>query len=36
MHYPIINELTVGDWSVERNTTISQKDRRLMRKIYPK
>lgn len=36
MHYPIPNELTTGDWSVEKNTTISQNDRRLMRKIYPK
>lgn len=36
MHYRIPNELTTGDWSVEKNTAISQNDRRLMRKIYPK
>lgn len=36
MHYPIANELTLGDWSVGKNTQISQNDRRLMRKIYPK
>jgi hypothetical protein len=36
MHYPIANELTIGDWSVEKNHSISQNDRRLMRKIYPK
>lgn len=36
MHYPVPNELTLGDWFVEKNTTISQNDRRLMRKIYPK
>ena len=36
MHYPIPNELTIGDWAVYKNTTISQNDRRLMRKAYPK
>lgn len=36
MHYRVPNELTTGDWSVEKNTDISQNDRRLMRKIYPK
>jgi hypothetical protein len=36
MHYVIPNELTIGDWSVQKNKTISQNDRRLMRKIYPK
>ncbi len=36
MHYPISNELTTGDWSVQKNTILSQNDRRLMRKIYPK
>lgn len=36
MHYQIPNELTTGNWSVEKNTSLSQNDRRLMRKIYPK
>jgi hypothetical protein len=36
MHYPIPNELTTGNWSIQKNTTLSQNDRRLMRKIYPK
>ncbi|MBD9588358.1 peptidase M12 [Pseudomonas sp. PDM03] len=36
MHYEIHNDMTSGDWSIEKNTTISQNDRRLMRKIYPK
>ena len=36
MHYAIPNELTTGDWFVNKNTKISQNDRRLMRKIYPK
>ncbi len=36
MHYKIPNEFTTGDWSVENNSTISQKDRRLMRKVYPR
>jgi hypothetical protein len=35
MHYKISNDLTIGDWSVENNNSISQKDRRLMRKVYP-
>ncbi|WP_419711769.1 M12 family metallopeptidase [Pseudomonas sp. NFX224] len=36
MHYPVPNELTIGDWSVQKNISVSQNDRRLMRKIYPK
>ncbi|WP_347904406.1 M12 family metallopeptidase [Pseudomonas purpurea] len=36
MHYPIPTELTLGEWAVGTNTTISKLDRRLMRKIYPK
>lgn len=36
MHYRVPNELTTDDWLVENNMTISQNDRRLMRKIYPK
>jgi len=36
MHYPVPNELTIGDWSIQKNTSVSQNDRRLMRKIYPK
>lgn len=36
MHYAIANELTTGDWFVNKNTKISKNDRRLMRKIYPK
>jgi hypothetical protein len=36
MHYPIPAELTIGDWAVDKNTAISQNDRRLMRRIYPK
>lgn len=36
MHYPIANELTVGDWEVGVNTQISKLDRRNMRKAYPK
>ncbi|VVM55766.1 hypothetical protein PS662_01039 [Pseudomonas fluorescens] len=36
MHYAVPNELTTGEWFVEKNKHISQNDRRLMRKIYPK
>lgn len=36
MHYSIPNELTIGDWSVGKNKTISKNDRRLMRRAYPK
>jgi hypothetical protein len=36
MHYLIPNELTLGDWEVGVNTTISKLDRRNVRKAYPK
>ncbi|MDB6144503.1 MAG: hypothetical protein JWP80_3547 [Pseudomonas sp.] len=36
MHYPVPNEITVGDWEVGLNTEISEKDKAFMRKAYPK
>lgn len=36
MHYPVPNEITLGDWEVGINTRISKLDRRNMRKAYPK
>lgn len=36
MHYPVPQELTEGDWSVERNLAISSKDKLFMRKAYPR
>jgi hypothetical protein len=36
MHYPVPNEITMGDWEVGINTRISKLDRRNMRKAYPK
>lgn len=36
MHYPVPNELTVGDWEVGLNLTLSDKDKAFMRASYPK
>ncbi|AXJ03516.1 peptidase M12 [Pseudomonas fluorescens] len=36
MHYAVHTDMTLGDFSIAKNTTISQNDRRLMRRIYPK
>jgi len=35
MHHPVANTLTVGNWEVPINRTISKKDKRLMRLLYP-
>ena len=35
MHYPIPNELTLGDWEVGINLTLSAQDKINTRKIYP-
>lgn len=35
MHYPIDNALTLGDWEVGNNLTLSEKDKAFMRKAYP-
>lgn len=36
MHYPVDNALTIGDWEVGINLTLSEKDKAFMRKAYPK
>jgi hypothetical protein len=36
MHYPVPQELTLGDWEVGINTRISEKDKQLMRLAYPR
>lgn len=36
MHYPVDNVLTLGDWEVGINSTLSEKDKAFMRKAYPK
>lgn len=36
MHYPIDNALTLGDWEVGHNATLSEKDKAFMRAAYPK
>jgi hypothetical protein len=35
MHYPVLNELTVGDWHQPQNLHISEGDIATMRMIYP-
>lgn len=35
MHYPVPNEITLGDWEVGLNTAISEKDKAFMRRAYP-
>lgn len=35
MHYQVPNEITLGDWEVGVNTTISEQDKINLRKIYP-
>ncbi|MNJ37472.1 Astacin (Peptidase family M12A) [compost metagenome] len=35
MHYPISNELTLGDWEIGHNAEISEKDKAFMRMVYP-
>ncbi|MGY4490261.1 M12 family metallopeptidase [Pseudomonas sp. TE3610] len=35
MHYPVRQELTLGDWSIPQNLKISSKDKAFMRKAYP-
>ena len=34
MHYPILNELTIGDFSVPWNNSLSRLDKAMARKIY--
>lgn len=34
--YPVPNELTIGDWSVGKNTDLSSTDIRHLQSIYPK
>ena len=36
MHYPVPNNLTLGDFSVPLNTRISPTDERFMKKAYPR
>jgi hypothetical protein len=36
MHYPVANTLTTGNWEILTNRTISKKDKRLMKLLYPK
>ncbi|MDH0747522.1 M12 family metallopeptidase [Pseudomonas sp. GD03842] len=36
MHYPIDNALTIGDWEVGVNSTLSEKDKSFMRLAYPR
>jgi hypothetical protein len=36
MHYPVPNELTVGDWEVGWNSQLSEGDEEMVRRIYPK
>lgn len=36
MHYAIPSKITLGDWEVGINRSISTKDKELMRKVYPK
>ncbi|EIK97829.1 hypothetical protein PMM47T1_04934 [Pseudomonas sp. M47T1] len=35
MHYPVKQELTLGDWTLAQNTRISRKDKAFMRRAYP-
>jgi len=35
MHYPVYQELTLGDWEIGHNTEISEKDKAFMRMAYP-
>jgi serralysin len=35
MHYAVPNELTVGDWEIGWNTTLSELDKRHFRRLYP-
>jgi len=35
MHYSVLQEQTVGDWEVGINHTLSRRDRRFVRRIYP-
>jgi hypothetical protein len=36
MHYPVDNALTIGDWAVGDNLTLSDKDKEFMRRAYPR
>lgn len=36
MHYPVPNELTIGDWEVGHNLALSELDKALVRSMYPK
>lgn len=36
MHHPISNSLTLGNWENPTNREISEKDKKLMRLIYPR
>ena len=35
MHYSVLQEQTVGDWEVGINHTLSRRDRKFVRRIYP-
>lgn len=35
MHYPVDNALTLGDWEIGVNSTLSDKDKAFMRLAYP-
>lgn len=36
MHYPIADNLTLGNWKILTNRKISKKDKQLMKLLYPK
>jgi hypothetical protein len=36
MHHPVANDLTVGDWENPINRQISEKDIKMMSKLYPR
>lgn len=36
MHHPVANDLTVGDWENAINRQISEKDIKMMSKLYPR
>ncbi|MBD1587854.1 M12 family metallopeptidase [Pseudomonas typographi] len=36
IHYPVPNDLTLGDWEVGRNTRLSDRDKALIASIYPR
>jgi hypothetical protein len=36
MHYPVSNELTLGDWEIGDNLALSEKDKAFMRRAYPR